>query len=62
MRNDIIAYARMDNKNRITVPKEGRKIFNLKEGDQVFWKWKEGYVIFGKVELVIKEKPEGEEG
>ena len=55
---EIIDSAKVDGENRITIPKKVRKIFDIKYGDQVFWKWKEDYVIFGKVEIVIKEKPD----
>ena len=58
MKEEIIAYAPMDRSNRITIPKKTREIFDLRENDQVFWKWHNGYIIFGKVEISIKEKPD----
>jgi len=57
-KGEVLGFAKLDRQGRITVPKGVRKLLSLTEGDQVFWKWKDGYVIFGKVELIIKEKPE----
>jgi len=57
MKDEIIASTKVDAKNRITIPKEVREIFDIKEGDYVFWKRRGDYVIFGKVEMLIKEKP-----
>ncbi len=56
MEDDIIAQAKIGPNGRITIPKEVRRLLNIKEGDYVFWKMKGKYLIFGKVETVFKEK------
>lgn len=38
----------IDNRNRITLPPEILKLLNLKPGDEVYFKIKEGKIIMGK--------------
>ena len=56
MEEGIIAQAKIGPNGRIIIPKKVREIMKLEEGDQVFWKIKGKYIIFGKVETVFKEE------
>ena len=38
----------IDNRNRITLPREILKLLDLKPGDEVFFKISEGKIIIGK--------------
>lgn len=38
----------IDNRNRITLPPELLKLLDLKSGDEVFFKVREGKIIMGK--------------
>jgi len=55
-KGEILGYGKIDRQGRITIPKKVREIMKLEEGDQVFWKIKGKYIIFGKVETVFKEE------